>query len=158
MKKLQILILIQSIIVAVLLLGGCASSPSSQSFARTSTRVAFDVYYGEVVSSRTIEIEGEQSGLGLFGGGLIGYAIGRGDSPWYRNPRRLEASLGTVGGSIAGEAIQRTLTREDGLEIIVLLDHNETIAVVQAGDVGFSPGQRVQVLIGNNGDTRVQPL
>ena len=35
MKKLQILILIQSIIVAVLLLGGCTSSPSSQSFART---------------------------------------------------------------------------------------------------------------------------
>ena len=158
MKKLQLLILFQSIAVAALLLGGCASSSSSQSFSRAATRTTFDVYYGEIISTRIVEIEGEASGLGLHGGGLIGTAIGLGDSPWWTGSRGLEAAIGGVGGAIAGEAIERKVKSEDGLEIIVLLDHNEPIAVIQAGDVEFSPGERVQVLMGRDGSTRVQPL
>jgi outer membrane lipoprotein SlyB len=156
MKKLQLLIFVQTVVGAVLL-GGCASSASQGSFPRSAARTSFDVYYGEVVSTRVVEIEGEASVLGRIGGAAIGFAIGAGNSPWYGNPRRIETAVGAVGGSVAGEAIERRIKTEDGFEIVVLLDHSETIAVVQAGDVAFSPGQRVQVLMGRDGSTRVQP-
>ena len=158
MKKLQFLILFQSVVVVALVLGGCASSASSQSFTRATTRTALDVYYGEIVSTKPVDIEGEATILGRLGGAAIGYAIGLGDSRGFSSSERIAAAAGSVGGSIAGEAIERAVKREDGIEIIVRLDHDETIAVVQANDVEFSPGQRVQVLFGNSGSTRVQPL
>jgi outer membrane lipoprotein SlyB len=70
------------------------------------------------------------------------------------------SAAGIRGGirSIAGEAIERAISREDGLEILVHLDHDETVAVVQADDVAFAPGDRVQVLFGQDGSARVQPI
>lgn len=68
------------------------------------------------------------------------------------------SAVGSVAGSAAGEAIERKVRGEDGLEVVVLLDHDETIAVVQGNDVDFDPGQRVQVLVGRDGSSRVQPL
>ena len=65
---------------------GCASSSSSQSFTPSQTRTAFSVHYGEVISAREVEIEGEATFVGRFGGAWIGYALGRGDSDWYTNP------------------------------------------------------------------------
>ena len=50
------------------------------------------------------------------------------------------------------------MTGEDGLEIIVRLDEYRTIAVVQAADVVFVPGERVRVLFGPYDTARVAPL
>ena len=158
MNRLQTAVIGHGVVIGALLLGGCASSLSSNSFPRGSARTTFDVYYGEVLSTRDVEIEGEARFFGSFGGAVIGGAIGRGNSRWYSGSRRIQSAVGAVGGAIAGDAIERAITREYGLEIIVLLDHNETIAVVQAKDVEFAPGERVQVLFGPNGSSRVQPL
>jgi outer membrane lipoprotein SlyB len=150
--------LLQCIAVGTVLLGGCATSTSSASFPSGTARTTFDVFYGEVVSTRSVAIEGEASALGRLGGAMIGYAIGAGNTPWYRNPRRIQAAVGGVAGSVAGEAIERNVKSGDGLEVVVRLDDNQTVAVVQANDVEFSPGQRVQVLMGRDGSSRVQPL
>lgn len=158
MKKLQFVIFVQVAIAAAMLVQGCVSSASGTSFPRASTRTSFDVYYGEVISTRIVEIEGESSGLGRFGGAIVGGAIGAGDSGRYWRANRAESAIGSVGGAIVGNAIERRVTRDDGLEILVRLDHSETIAVVQADDVEFLPGERVQVLVGRDGSTRVQTL
>jgi len=158
MKKLQFVMIIQAAIAAAVLLQGCASSASGMSFPRPVTRTSFDVYYGEVISTRVVEIEGESTELGRFGGAIVGAAIGRGDARGFSSSRRIESAVGSVGGAIAGAAIERSVNREDGIEILVLLDHNETIAVVQANDIEFLPGERVQVLVGRDGSTRIQSL
>jgi len=142
--------------IAVTMLGGCAASASSNSFPRSSARTGFDVLYGEVVSARVVEIEGEPSLLGQLGGALLGHAIGLGNTEWYTGARRVQAAVGGVAGTVAGEAIERKARTGDGLEIVVRLDRDETIAVIQAGDVAFNPGDTVQVLIGPDGSRRVQ--
>lgn len=155
MKKLYILIFVHSIVFALLALGGCASR-SAGSFPESSARTAFDVRFGRVVSTRPVEIEGEASVIGTFGGALIGRAVGLGDEPFFSSERRLGGAIGTVGGAVAGEAIERRLRSEEALEIVVRLDRADVIAVVQQSDVLFSPGDRVQVLFGTDGSTRVQ--
>jgi len=158
MKKPLFSIAILGFIAASAFAAGCASSPSANSYPRAQTRTSFDVRYGEVVSVRTVEIEGEASGIGQLGGAWVGYAIGRGNGSIFSSSRGLETAVGGVAGMIAGQAIERRVTAEEGIEVIVLLSTNETIAVVQAADIEFTPGDRVQVLSGRDGSTRVQPL
>lgn len=129
--------------------GACAYSASGQSYPRHETRVAYDVEYGEVVSARAVEIEGDASLIGIWGGAEVGRAVG--DTSATR-------AVGTVAGAVAGQAIERKITAEEGLEIIVRLDRDATIAVVQAADVEFVPGERVRVLFGPVGEARVTPL
>jgi outer membrane lipoprotein SlyB len=64
-------------------------------------------------------------------------------------------AVGGVAGAVAGQAIERKVTAEEGLEITVLLDSSETVAVVQARDVEFASGDRVRVLFGSDGSARV---
>ena len=54
--------------------------------------------------------------------------------------------LGSVVGGIAGNAAEQTATRQAGYEITVRLDGGRVIAVTQATDERFSPGDRVRVL------------
>jgi outer membrane lipoprotein SlyB len=136
--------------------GGCAYSSSGQSYPRYETRTAYEVEYGEVLSTRVVEIEGEASFIGVWGGAEVGRAIGGtvddGDA------RRVARAVGGVAGAVAGEAIERKVTEEEGLEITIRLDNRDTIAVVQAMDVPFAPGERVRVLFGPHGSARVSPL
>ena len=67
-------------------------------------------------------------------------------------------AIGSVAGAVAGQAIERKITEEEGLEITVRLDSSDTIAVVQAQDVLFTPGERVRVLFGPDGSARVSEL
>ena len=127
----------------------CAYSASGQSYPRHETRVAYDVEYGEVVSARAAEIEGDASLIGVWGGAEVGRAVGN---------TSVTRAVGTVAGAVAGHAIERKITAEEGLEIVVRLDRDDTIAVVQAADVEFVPGERVRVLFGPFGEARVTPL
>jgi outer membrane lipoprotein SlyB len=116
------------------------------------------VRYGEVVSTRVVEIEGEATVLGRLGGAWIGYSLGMGEASVLTGARRVRSSFGGVAGTVAGEAIERRIKTEDGLEIVVRLGQDETIAVVQAMDIELRPGDRVRVVFGRDGSTRVQPL
>lgn len=127
----------------------CAYSASGQSYPRHETRVAYDVEYGEVVSARAVEVEGYGSLIGVWGGAEVGRAVGN---------TSVTRAAGTVAGAVVGHAIERKITAEEGLEIIVHLDGDDTIAVVQATDVEFVPGERVRVLFGPFGEARVTPL
>jgi outer membrane lipoprotein SlyB len=137
-------------------LSACAYSSSGQSYPRTQTRIAYDVEYGEVVSTRVVKIEGDASYISSWGGAEVGRAIG--STVDDRGTRRIARAVGGVAGAVAGQAIERKITAEDGIEITVELDSNSTVAIVQAQDVAFSPGQRVRVLFGSDGSARVSAL
>jgi outer membrane lipoprotein SlyB len=48
------------------------------------------------------------------------------------------------------------MTKFNGLEITVKLDNGDVLAVVQENDVLFAVGDRVRVLTGRDGTTRVE--
>jgi len=143
-------------ILGLLAITGCALSSSGKSYPRYETRTAHDVAYGEVVETRRVQIEGDASIIGVWGGAEVGRAIG--GTVDHGDTRRVARAVGSVAGAVAGEAIERKITEEEGLEITVRLDTSGTIAVVQAQDVEFTPGERVRVLFGPGGSARVSRL
>ena len=60
-----------------------------------------------------------------------------------------------IAGAAAGRALETAATRQQGIEITVRLDDGDTVAIVQSASVGFSSGERVNVLRRGNGQARV---
>jgi outer membrane lipoprotein SlyB len=114
------------------------------------------VVEGRVSEIKPVQIEGNRSVLGTAGGGYVGYELGRvmGDG----RGRDLAGAVGAVAGAAAGQAVEERATRQDALQITIDLDRGETIAVVQAADVSFAPGERVKVLRRGDGAARVAKL
>ena len=145
--------LVLVLVVAVLVLAGCPSSMSGAAYSRDQARLSQDVQFGTVQTVRHVLIEGTGTGIGALGGaaagGVLASGIGGGRGQ----------SLAIIGGALlggaAGAAAEEGMTRQAGLEIAVRLDNGRTIAVTQAADQMFSPGDRVRVLTGRDGTTRV---
>ncbi|MEI8205961.1 MAG: glycine zipper 2TM domain-containing protein [Kiritimatiellales bacterium] len=135
------------------LLGGCASSNSGEVYSRDQARRTQTVQMGTVQFVKNIQIEGTKSGVGVVGGGVAGGVIGStiGSGKGSILAAVGGAALGAVGGAVAEEK----LTKKNGLEITVKLDSGSIIAVVQEADVMYSVGERVRVLTGSDGTTRV---
>jgi outer membrane lipoprotein SlyB len=134
-----------------LLLGGCASSVSGSVYTRGQTRSAQEVELGTVESVRDVLIEGTKTGVGSTAGAVIG---GVSAQQGYGKTGVVTGVLGAVVGGIAGAVVEEGVTRQKGYEITVKLDNGRAIAVVQAADEDFKPGERVRILHGS-GTTRV---
>jgi len=82
-------------------------------------------------------------------GGIAGGAIGggRGSS--------IASVVGVIGGLVIGNALENQATQEVGLELTVKLDNGQTALVIQAAEPSFQIGDRVRVLSGKDGKTRV---
>ncbi len=139
--------------LAAVLLAGCVSSRSSEVYSRDQARRAQTVELGTVEAVKPIQIEGTKSGIGAIGGGIAGgvagSTVGGGDG------KRLATLGGALAGAAAGAMGEERLTRKEGLEIIVKLDNGTTMSVVQEADVPLYPGDRVRVITGGDGTTRV---
>jgi len=140
-------------LAATALLSGCASSQSGEVYSRDQARRTQTVQMGTVQFVKNIQIEGTKSGVGTVGGGVAGGVVGStiGGGKGSILAAVGGAALGAVGGAVAEEK----LTKKNGLEITVKLDSGSTIAVVQEADVMYSVGERVRVLTGSDGTTRV---
>lgn len=139
-------------LVAALGLSGCASSLSGSSYNRDQARGEMSVRMGVVESVRQVQIEGTKSPVGGIAGGVIGGVAGR--NLGGGSGSIVGSVVGAVAGGVAGSAIEEGVTRQTGLEITVKLDNGQFIAVTQAADEDFRPGDRVRVLSGR-GATRV---
>jgi outer membrane lipoprotein SlyB len=137
----------------VAIAAGCASV-GPHDYSRSEARVVQTVAYGTVESVRPVRLTEDKPIVGTVAGaalgGLLGNSIGHGGG------RAAATVIGAVGGGIAGNAIERSVTAQEGQEIVVLLENRTTIAVVQAGTQEFRAGQRVRVLTGPKG-SRVEP-
>jgi outer membrane lipoprotein SlyB len=144
-------------ISAVILLAGSAicffaacTSPSSRRVVKASqANVMQNVDIGTVTSVREVNIEGQKSNLGLFGGGIVGGAAasgGRGVGG------ALAQAGGSVVGAVAGQAVEEAATRKRAQEVTVHLDDGRTVVVTQDSDGGlFRDGDRVRILNGHGG-------
>lgn len=140
------------IIIPALIVSGCASSLSGSAYSRDQARQPQDVEMGVVESVRQVQIEGTKSNIGTVAGAAVG-GIG-GSNIGGGSGRAVGAIAGAVVGGMAGAAAEEAITRKPGLEITVRLDNGRMIAIVQAADEPFAPGERVRVLTGG-GVTRV---
>lgn len=136
--------------VLAVLAAGCASPPQSASVYRDyQTQNAQTVQLGTVESVRNVTIANPQSGVGALGGaalgGLAGSNIGAGKG------EAAGAIAGAIAGGLLGQHIESRADQKPGLEITVRLDDGQVIAVTQAADETFNPGDHVRVL--SNGVT-----
>ncbi len=138
------------------LVAACTTPSSGNVYSRSDARTAWSVTEGRVADVKPVQIEGERSVLGTAGGGYVGYELGRvvGDG----RGRDLAGAVGAVAGAVAGQAAEERITRQDAFQITVDLDRGETVAIVQAADVAFAPGERVKVLRRGDGAARVSKL
>lgn len=140
-------------LLTTLALSGCASSLSGNTYERRQARTAQSVELGVVDSVRVVQIEGTKSGVGAAAGGIVGSVAG-GQAGHGPVGRTLGSVAGGVLGGVAGAATEEGITRQKGYEITVRLENGRLMAVVQAADEEFRPGERVRVLSGG-GTTRV---
>lgn len=139
-------------LVAAVGLSACAGSLSGSSYSRDQARGEMSVRLGVVESVRQVQIEGTKSPVGSVAGGVIGGVAGR--NLGGGSGSIVGSVVGAVAGGVAGSAIEEGVTRQTGLEITIKLDNGQLIAITQAADEDFRPGDRVRVLSGR-GSTRV---
>lgn len=141
-------------ILGLFILSGCASSRSGEVYSRDQVRQSQTVEIGTVQKVSSVRIEGTKSWVGpaagAAAGAAVGSTIGRGSG------RTVATVLGGLAGAGAGTVVEEEATKKPGLEIEVRLDNGKIIAVVQEADVPFSVGERVRVLKGSDGTTRVR--
>ena len=140
------------IAATVVSLAACATS-SPDVIQRGEAQRMSQVQDGTVLSVRSVTIDGSQSGTGAVTGGVLGGIAGS-----TRSSGREQAAIGVIGavaGAVIGNAVERSATKEDGVEILVQLRNGERRAIVQAkGNETLFAGDPV-VLVTTGGKTRV---
>ena len=140
--------------MTALLLSGCASTLSGESYSRDEARRTQQVQIGVVEFVRPVVIEGTKTpigaGAGAIIGGIAGGAVGEGRGS------AISSVLGSVAGGLAGAAAEEQVTKRQGVEVTVRLESGKVIAIVQeeAPNETFTVGERVRVL-SVGGTTRV---
>ena len=142
-----------SLVLLALIIQGCAPSASGKVYTRDQARQSMQVFYGTIQQVSEVTIEGSESGLGTLAGGALG--VGVGQTMGSGTGRTLAAIAGGVAGVFAGKAAEKGMTTKAALEIVVTLDNGEILSVVQENDVVFGVGDRVRVLRGTDGTSRV---
>lgn len=150
-KKIQTSAVLLAIVA--LLTSGCASQ-GGYDYSRSQQRSAMQVQQGVVTSVQEVNISNDPSVLGPLAGGVAGGVLG--SLLGGGKGRVLTTVGGAAGGALAGAAIDKQLQGTTGLQILVRLDNGQEIAVVQDKDNYFKVGDRVRVMTGNDGTSRVQ--
>ena len=141
------------ILILAAAVSGCASSRSGQVYSRDEARRVQTVENATVESVKRVMIEGTKTPVGTAAGGVAGGVLG--STVGSGSGRTVATVIGALAGAAAGTAAEEGLTRKEGLEIVVKKDNGTTIVVVQEADVLFVPGDRVRVISGRNGVTRI---
>lgn len=153
MKRISISMFI-CVAIAALLVSGCASTLSGESYSRDEARRPQQVQIGVIEFVRPVVIEGTKTpigaGAGAIVGGIAGSAVGEGRGS------AIGSVLGSVAGGIAGAVTEEQVTKRQGIEITVRLESGKVIAVVQeeTPKETFTVGERVRILT-ISGTTRV---
>ncbi len=131
---------------AALVLTGCAPGQGGGVYSRDDARRAMVVQFGVVESVRPVQIEGTKTPVGTVSGAAVGGIAGSSAGSGSRGSA-IGAVVGAVVGGLAGSAIEEGVTRKPGVEVTVLLDSGQYLAVVQEdGGERFGVGERVRVL------------
>ncbi|WP_263262890.1 glycine zipper 2TM domain-containing protein [Pseudomonas sp. RIT-PI-S] len=129
-----------------LLLGGCTSSLTGDTYSRDEARRVQTVRMGTIEALRPVKLEGTKTpigaGAGAVVGGVAGSTVGGGRGSL------VAAVIGAVAGGLLGSATEEGLTRTQGVEITVREDDGSMRAYVQQVQENeiFRIGERVRIM------------
>ena len=131
------------------LLTGCAATGSNQPGE-------MEIRSGVIEQIENVQIDSNHHrGVGAVVGGLAG--LGLGSLIGGGTGRDVAMVLGTVGGAVAGNEVQKKYDApKPGQKIIVRTTGGVLLSVIQPPDPGLSKGQKVYVE-GNGDNTSVRP-
>ncbi len=147
-------LLAASVTAMSLMLGGCASNLTGDSYSRDEARTVQNVRLGTIEYLRPVQIEGTKTPIGAAAGaavgGIGGSAVGGGKGSY------VMAVVGALAGGLLGAAAEEGLTRTQGVEITVREDDGSLRAYVQQVQPNeiFRVGERVRIMT-VNGTSRV---
>jgi outer membrane lipoprotein SlyB len=131
---------------------GCTTT-SPDVIQRGDAQRLSQVQDATVLSIRPVTVDGSQSGAGAATGAVVGGVAG--STVGGHREGAVVGVLGAVAGAVIGNAVERTSTKEDAVEILVQLRSGERRAIVQAkGTETLNPGDPV-ILVTTGGKTRV---
>lgn len=147
-------LLIVSFTALALMLGGCASSLTGDTYSRDEARTVQTVRMGTIESLRPVKIEGTKTPIGAGAGAVVGGVAGSGVGGGRGSA--VAAVIGAVAGGLLGAAAEEGITRTQGVEITVREDDGTMRAYVQEVEENqvFRVGERVRILT-VNGTSRV---
>ncbi|GGU67382.1 membrane protein [Pseudomonas laurentiana] len=147
-------LLVASVTALSMLLGGCASSLTGDSYSRDEARRVQTVRMGTIESLRPVKIEGTKTPIGGGAGAIVGGVAGSGVGGGRGSV--VAAVIGAVAGGLLGSAAEEGITRTQGVEITVREDDGSMRAYVQQVQENeiFRVGDRVRIMT-VNGTSRV---
>ncbi|KJG17033.1 outer membrane lipoprotein [Photobacterium angustum] len=150
-------ILALTVILSTLGLAGCAANPYGNAYNVNDARQMQEVYYGTVVRTQAVTLNGNGNGIGTLAGGAIGGILGSGVGGG------TGSEIATIGGALLGgylgnEAGEQ-VTKRNGVNLTIKLNSGRTVSIVQQvnPNVMFHTGERVQINISDDGTSRVTP-
>jgi outer membrane lipoprotein SlyB len=150
-------VIVTILCILALSVTSCERNINSNAYTAASVGEASFSYQGTVISTRQVQVqEGDKLednktgiGLGAVGGGLIGNQFGNGSG-------NVAATIGgAVVGGFLGSMAEKKLKEQNGFEYVVKLTNGQIKTVVQGLDAVFGVGQRVIVIVSNDGRSRV---
>jgi len=147
-------LLVAGFTAMALMLGGCQSNLTGDSYSRDEARTVQNVRLGTIEFLRPVQIEGTKTpigaGAGAAVGGIGGSTMGGGKGSY------VLAVIGALAGGLIGAAAEEGLTRTQGVEITVREDDGTLRAYVQQVEPNevFRVGERVRIMT-VNGTSRV---
>ncbi|KPY55476.1 putative Lipoprotein SlyB [Pseudomonas syringae pv. spinaceae] len=147
-------LLVASFTAMALMLGGCTSNLTGDSYSRDEARTVQTVRMGTIESLRPVKIEGTKTPIGGVAGAVVG-GVG-GSAVGGSRGSVVAAVIGAVAGGLLGSATEEGLTRTQGVEITVREDDGSMRAYVQQVQENeiFRVGERVRIM-SVNGTSRV---
>jgi len=149
MQTVKILI---ALFTVILLFGGCTSDRSTKVYTTKEALQAEDIQEGVVESVEPAIIRKDGTIIGPSGGGIIGgiagSTIGRGKGS------QIASVAGSMVGVWLGDLIEKGVTDQKALKIIVKLNNGKKIVIVQKADVLFQPGERVNIFSSRVNNTK----
>jgi outer membrane lipoprotein SlyB len=144
---------------ATAMLSGCAREISSNVYSDSHVGEASRTFRGVVVSVREIDVTNAEklqentAGIvaGGVGGGVLGHQFGKGRG------NTAATAAGALLGAVAGAYAEKALSSQTAFEYIVELSTGEMRTVVQGKDTKYGPGQRVLLIVGQQGRSRIIP-
>ncbi|OBU34286.1 glycine zipper 2TM domain-containing protein [Photobacterium kishitanii] len=150
-------ILAAVIIASTLGLAGCAANPYGNAYNVNDARQMQQIYYGTVVRTQAVTLNGNGNGIGTLAGGAIGGILGSGVGGGKG------AEIATIGGALLGGFLGNEAgnqaTKRNGVNLTIKMDSGRTVSIVQQVNpqVMFHAGERVQVNLSDDGTSRVTP-
>ncbi len=144
-------------LIASFTLAGCAARQSQNVYDHSEVGKATAVTFGTIVSSREVDITGENTGTGA----LVGAAVGAGAGSYMGSGSGTAWAVGAglIAGAIAGAVAEQAMADRTGVEYTVLLSSGVVLTVVQdigKGEARLNDGLRV-IVQNNGGYQRVLP-